>query len=238
MLLGGTVSSTAANFKNDAKEVNIDEMFKYSVNSQFSARSVDSTEYFPLTSSNGDELYVRAFQVPQDYAASVFETEDGILTQSYVLSLEEDYMYEKGPDGNLTRAVGSSYLEDIDSSAGVKGYITIYYDTKSTGLLNPGILLTKVSGGWTHLDGSIVLSNRRVSYVCNGTSAVTENRYVTNQIATKYPNAMTFSYNTGFSEYLDDVVEDNKKVAGNCETTLKRGTSSTWTLFIDNRIRG
>ncbi len=147
-------------------------------------------------------------------------------------------MYEEGPDGNLTRAIGNSYLEAVDSSAGVRGYITIYYDTKTTGLLNPGILLTKVSGGWTILDGSIVLSNRKVSYVCNGTSAVTENRYVTNQLATKYPNAMTFSYNTGFAEYLDDVVEDNKKVAGNCETTLKRGTSSTWTLFIDNRIRG
>lgn len=135
-----------------------------------------------------------------------------------------------------TPGSGNKTNEDWDTSLSVKAYSTIYYKyvTPSSGG-KIGVLLTSATGGWTISDASVSISNRSVTLGCNGgVSAYSGGGTVANQTLQYYPSGNTFSYSTNFTKYVE--TDAFSTVGCNTQCTLKRGTSSTWTLSSQNRI--
>ena len=134
-------------------------------------------------------------------------------------------------DGGMSPRL-SGFHDEYDSSYSVYGQVTYYYSTfQSHG--NTGYLLTSVAGGWTVLDSSVTLSDRSVYYACEG--FVLTNQGISSidfsQYCTKYPGTNSFSYNTGFTNYI--INDGNAGTMGaTSEVTLRHGGSSVWTLEV------
>lgn len=117
----------------------------------------------------------------------------------------------------------SQYDDETGSSYTVRSYSTIYWDRKTSGGLNY-VRLTRVSGGWTLLDSTFTLSNRRVEYGQTPLTNVSE---------TKYPTGNIFNYYTPTSWGWEN---DGSSVAMGATTyvTVKRGTNSFIQAFTNN----
>lgn len=181
--------------------------------------AIESNIEAELKNSYGETYSVKIFEVANSFDkiddANILNDE---FSKTYLISLEDKY---------IQALSGNNYKEKWDSSLGVKADLTVYYNTKGT--TPEEYLLTKVSGGWTIADTSISLSNREVYYVSEGSFP----QPVYNQHSTKTPTTNSFNYNTGFTKY---VAEDFSLVGATSKVTLKRGTSSTWTLTLPNNI--
>jgi len=115
-----------------------------------------------------------------------------------------------------------------DSSGGVKAYSTVYYSVTYKDSV-PYQDLSKVTGGWSVSDSSISLSNRKVDLGQSGGSlcgGVTQKKSFT-------PSGNTFSYPAPSSWCA--VSSQVGSIGANTSVTLKRGSSSTWTLSLPNR---
>jgi len=141
-----------------------------------------------------------------------------LIAVTMVAVVDESQYSSRSSSGTITEA-------DWDATKGVKAYCTIYYEQSSSD--SNRYLLTKVTGGWDVDDSSIRVTDREVDYACKGWAP---GGYENSQEADISSPGMTFSENTGFDNYVTDDI-----IACNTRCTLKRGTSSTWTLSIKNQ---
>lgn len=88
--------------------------------------------------------------------------------------------------------------------------------------------LTRVTGGWTILDSTVSLSSRMVRYGSSGwpNGAQTD---------TKYPTDNFYDYTTP-ATWAAISLTGSYTFGTNSTVTLKRGTSSTWTLYLLNNL--
>ncbi|MBN2794481.1 MAG: hypothetical protein JXR88_03675 [Clostridia bacterium] len=140
------------------------------------------------------------------------------IAVTVVAVVDESAYQSRSSSGTITES-------DWDATKGVKAYCTIYYTQNSSA--DDRYLLTKVTGGWNVEDSSIRISNREVDYACKGWAPGGYNNSQEGEISSP---GLTFSKNTGFSTYVTDDI-----IACNTRCTLKRGTSSTWSLSITNQ---
>ncbi|WP_067843690.1 hypothetical protein [Amphibacillus sediminis] len=128
---------------------------------------------------------------------------------------------------NLIQPMADKGDEEYDSSYGVRAYSRIYYDRYT----ERGVTmakLTKVTGGWNVYDSSISLSSRRVRYGASGWPGV-QHSY------TKYPTSNSYTYNLP-SSTKGVALTGTYHIGTNSHVTLKRGTRSTWTLYLENNL--
>lgn len=127
------------------------------------------------------------------------------------------------------RSNGSKFEEASDRNLSATIYTTIYYTRKTENKRNY-ILLTQVEGGVSHLDGFTSVVSQFVRMGC-------VDAYTQSQKETKYPERLTWSYDTPTSwEY---VYEDaNLSIVGAFyEVELKRGSPNyTWKHELSNNI--
>lgn len=124
-----------------------------------------------------------------------------------------------------TFSSGNKDLSKKDSSYSVEGYLKISYDV-GTYRNADAYKLTKVSGGYTILDGTVSVSSQSVTYGISGVS----NEGVVQMHNTKKPTSSSWSYSTGYTPYL--VLVDNYSFGATYNLTLKRYSSSTWNLSL------
>ena len=127
-------------------------------------------------------------------------------------------------DSTSIKPFGSITVEDDDGTY-VYAKLTITYTKLNATASSPArYLLTKVSGSWTVKTYQINLANRRVAYACQ--SIFTNAQY-------KYPTGDSFSYNTGYSNYVYDAA--GAIVGAQMNVTVKRGTGS-WQFDVYNNV--
>lgn len=117
---------------------------------------------------------------------------------------------------------GSQSNSTSGASYSVRSYSTIYWENKTTNGVSYA-RLTRVTGGWTILDSSVSISNRKVEY---GQTPLT------NESDTKNPTTNTFNYYTPTDWGWEN---DGSYIAIGATTyvTIKRGTSS-WVQKLQN----
>jgi len=127
----------------------------------------------------------------------------------------------------------SSNKSKYDSSISVRAYSTVYYTTSSIDG-EDYTDLTKVSGGWTILDSTVSLSNRKVNFGATGW-AKSGVGYV-QQTSYNNPTSNSFSYSAPSSWAPISVVSTGRIFGVTTWVTLKRGTNSVWELQLVNNI--
>lgn len=119
---------------------------------------------------------------------------------------------------------GSEIGQKWDPSVSVYGYLKSSYLSYTSGGQDYYIL-TDVSGYWRVSDSTVTLSDRKVNFGCISFDWKTRN-----QVNEYHPTSNTFSYTTGFSNY---VIEGTPSALGSISTVqLSHGTSSKWELKI------
>lgn len=183
-----------------------------------------------LRDVDGKVAHLKAYKTAQllkkeiEVDGSVSET----IAETTIVALDDPMNVSIMQTAGITDGSGSKYGETWDSSMGVKAYITIYYKWKDGALT--GYLLTQVTGGWTVVDTSISLSNRSLEFGCVG-GVFGGGAANSMQFYAYAPTSNSFSWNTNFTQYIERGV-----VGAKTSVTLKRGTSSTWTLNLKNYI--
>ncbi|MED3645609.1 hypothetical protein P4475_02005 [Halalkalibacterium halodurans] len=147
----------------------------------------------------------------KEYAATVFADID-----------LKEHSFEE--NDSFVSILGSTNRSKWDDSVSVRAYSTIYF-TESTYRGMDYVRLDKVTGGWQRSDTSVSLSNRKVVLGCSGTP-------VGSQTTTRNPTTNSFSYTTPSTWKRVTAVQSI--VGVNTTVTLKRGTSSQWTLKLTN----
>lgn len=229
LLFTGLVSvPKAETISSENGEINVDEMFEKAVN-QYTANIIqdrstntNSSEYeepkfFELTNEDGTKYLVHAFKYENENETQ--KNNENQYTETYVASLENQYIY---PLEETITARNTASNEDWDSSLGVKTYLTLTYDK------NPGTndyLLTNVSGGWYRSDKSITVSDRQVITVCRDMARQYQHTLYN-------PTSDTFSYDTGYTQYVTGT-SDSSILGASTLATLSRGTRSKWKLEFD-----
>ena len=153
-----------------------------------------------LVSPNGDFVYsIDVYAIPN------LET-NGSITY---LACTEDAFLE-------TQQSRASYTDEKwDNTTSVLFSMTVNYNKNSSNY----ICLSNVSGSYSIKQSGVSVTNQSLQYVQN-------NPYVgVNDYATRYPTSSSFSYNTGFSNYVPD---DNSTLSFGAvwNATIKRGGSS------------
>ncbi|MED3793973.1 hypothetical protein AB1L07_11150 [Niallia alba] len=131
-----------------------------------------------------------------------------------------------------TLAYGTLEDSATDTTKSVRAYSTITYRTEKINGSNC-ILMTYTRGGWTILDNSVSISNRKVNFGTSGPSSV--NGVLKNQTSDKAPTTNSFGYSVP-NTWIPIVKDGGYTSCGTTQTvTLKRG-SSTWTFKMINRV--
>jgi hypothetical protein len=171
-----------------------------------------------LDSNEPEDLEITEYKTAQ----VLQESED---EQSIVVTVFNDV--EISDEGQLaiasiTPLSGDKGGNKTDDSASVRSHSRIYFKTKIENNITYATL-TKVTGGWTILDSSVSLSNRKVVNGITGWPGVAKSSTL---------NPSTNTYNSSFSwPYV--ATSTTYHLGTNATVTLKRG-SSTWTLYHQN----
>lgn len=206
---------------------NIDSIYEeakdnFENSASISSFAQDSAEYFILTNQDSEELYIPLYKMDtSDLVESYLEDTEKCTT--YVANLSDAVAAPTTETTMSTFSSGSSFLSDV-SSTDVKFYSTVYYNYDSS--LKYPYLLTSVSGGYTRLDMSVVVSSQSVRLGCSDV-------HVT-QAKTVYPSGSSWSYDSGFKTYIAKTGSIGG-LGANYTATLKRG-SSTWTFELPNNV--
>lgn len=170
-----------------------------------------------LTDQNGNVIKIPVYELKPKFA---LQSIDNSYTTTCVVGLNEKLF----SDSTSIKPFGSITVEDDDGTY-VYAKLTITYTKLNATASSPArYLLTKVSGSWTVKTYQINLANRRVAYACQ--SIFTNAQY-------KYPTGDSFSYNTGYSNYVYDAV--GAIVGAQMNVTVKRGTGS-WQFDVYNNV--
>lgn len=175
-----------------------------------------------LTSEDGTKYLVEAHEIPSARKLN----DDGTSEYKFEYSLDDESMTlieDATNNDGVTVLSDSQDNAKWDASKGVKGYISIAFDTRYINGREENLLKT-VSGGWEIDDSSIKLSNRLLAYTCQDVQNF-------DQVDWKEPSGNTFSYRTNFTDYAYEV---NAGVLGACSSVdLTRGTASKWDLVVE-----
>lgn len=186
---------------------NINSVFNDAVKNYNNGKYSKDVRNVNLTNSSGKCFHVKLFKYNEKY-----NSKNNEYSETYVLSTEKQYV---STDNTLSKdsfttasfnilrnkSIYSSNKgfklaalsdEEWDPSISVKAYLTLTYDKNLSGKY----LLTKVSGGWYKADSSVSISNRYVLMAC-------QDPYALSQRLVKTPTSNTFSYNTGFTKYVN-----------------------------------
>ena len=128
---------------------------------------------------------------------------------------------------DLYAADNTLTTKDSDGAAASTVYLTIEYKTKNT---PTEYLLTRVSGYWKIHVSNVQVTQAYLNYGCNGSfPQIVQNQYVNDRSVNN-----NFSYTTGFTKYVADVI--GSAVGANLRLTYKMGTSRTWSFRLYNNI--
>ena len=130
-------------------------------------------------------------------------------------------------DHLTTADSGSKDETKWDESLSVRASITIHYTRTIKNNVNYA-KVTSASGSWTINDSSVSLSNRKVIIGTSGWP-------VNTQSVIKTPTGNSWNYTAPSTwEYVS--LDAGHNVGADSTVTLKRGTSSSWTLTLSNKI--
>lgn len=125
---------------------------------------------------------------------------------------------------------GSAEKYTYDSTVSIKGYTTIYYNTKVTNNITY-YLLTKVTGGYTVLDSSVQIVSQNVHY---GEAGVTPADGNYQKYYDYTPTYSSWSITTPFTTY---VYTPGGGIGATYTINLKRSSgTSRWTYALNNTI--
>lgn len=118
-----------------------------------------------------------------------------------------------------------------DSTVSVQGYCTIYYYEKDVSGMTY-YCFVRTSGGYSIIDSSVRVASQEVIYGQNG---ILQPRY--QEVSEKYPTSSSWSYDTGYTDYVFLTEWNNLGVTYNM--TLQRTSgSSQWSYQLMNQIWG
>lgn len=214
-IITGTVYSSAQDYcvDDNLNLFNNDSSFDMMMRTAVQSDKV----YAKLTNSYGESYIVTVFETPACINRFNISNGEDEYSKTYLISLEEQYMRASS---------GNDYREAWDGFNLVKAYSTIYFNIKD--ITPDEYLLTKVAGGWT-VNTPVQLSNRSVSYICEGRFPTV----VTDQHATKSPTTNSYSYNTGFTKY---VIDDSVSLLGARSEVNLKYNSADWSLTLINNL--
>lgn len=205
-IIGSNFTALAADEIDESQAVTADainEMFEVAKDNDISVE--DFSMDINCIDEEGNAQKVEAYIYQSDETASV-------LSDDQTNTITAVYAVPRSAGNTMSNA-------QYDSSYSVKGYITVTYSTKTVNS-STCYLLTHVSGGWTILDSSVTLSNRKVIYhsgpihLANGSMSLSSN---------------TFNFSTGYgSTHWTDT--DYCSCAAGSYVTIKHGSSSSWNL--------
>ncbi|MFY0521334.1 hypothetical protein ACOMCU_26445 [Lysinibacillus sp. UGB7] len=161
--------------------------------------------------------------------AQILEENNETGDQVVVVTVFNDVVLEDETSSITPFAEFDPGASDWDSSISVQAYSRFYYTTSQTSGGTTYAKLTKVNGGWNISDSSVSLSNRIVKYGANGGSTLGSS----NTTYTQNPTSNTFTYNLP-SNYSAVSIDAVHFIGVTTTVTLKRGTSSVWTLKLTN----
>lgn len=199
--------------------------------------AVNGVSDIPLSKIKSDvNLSTESFKILSDNK----ESEEDVEINNYVTS---EIIYQDENFTSISATVfsdiyfntNSNYIQPLadigddkyDSTYGVRAYSRVYYTTFTDRNLT-WVNLTKVTGGWNVYDSSIKLSSRRVRYGSSGWPGVV-------QSYTKYPSSNSYTY-TLPSSTKPVALTGGYTIGTNSYVQLKRGTSSSWTLYLLNNL--
>ena len=225
LILTAVLTSTLISGVSANSENRIQRMFEEAVQTNIvSAYSNEGNGAFCkviLSDDAGDKFFVKAFEYVPATSYNVI-TEEHSKTYVYCVSPEYITPYTNGN----TQTNGG-----WDSTYSVYGSVTVTYNTRPhDNSVAEEYLLTKVSGSWEIKDRSVSISDRFVAYTCQGVGEQS-------QITQKTPTSNSFSYSTGYKNYVtDDTI--STIVGAHSEVTLKRGIYDThpWSLVVNANL--
>lgn len=192
---------------NGISNISLDELYDFSTNVEVKNKSFSSDE----------RLNVKEYKTAEILSKSNDSTEI-MITTFHDISVEED--------GNMIKPSIDDQVDDkFDSSYSVQAFSRIFVSLATIDNM-PHAKLTRVTGGWNHLDYTVSLSNRKVIYGSIGAPATTLQRVIT------YPSGNSFSYNAP-SSWVHVNLNFLHQVGANSFITLTKG-SSVWDLELFN----
>lgn len=164
-----------------------------------------------LSNENGESVNVDMYEV---YEMSRVSNNENEYTITCVYALDSSMF---GKNTEIINPRGTGTITEDDGTY-VYGTLSVTYNKiNATGGYQDRYLLTKVSGEWDVRTYQISLSDKRVAYTCQSLQNLGTTDY-------KYPTSNTFTYNTGFSQYVEDVY--GTWVAAQMNVVCKRGLGS------------
>lgn len=157
----------------------------------------------------------------EDLTLYTYEMEPATILDSNNEMTAKTVLYEMKASGSTTQYENDDYEV-------LQGHITIYYQDAGNGLS----LLTRVTGGYTHLPGGpFTVTGQQVSY---GMTGIGYGKIV--EVAdTKYPTGSSFSYNTNFTSAVQ--IESALAFGASYKINLKHPVGgNTWEFFMVNDL--
>lgn len=216
----------------------------------------DENELFERAINNVHEVEINESDIPR-YSLeqeSLDEFSINSLNDSSFLHIDEystsQILSEKIVDGELEKEIAVTVFADVqevtpkeqtndfsimtsgdkggsawDSSRSVLASSRIYY-TLVTHNGVPSVRLTRVSGSWSISDSSVRLENRNYTYGQSGANTHRSSGQI---------NISSNSFNTTTpSSWAPAYISPSTNVGVTSRATLRRGTSSTWSLTLTN----
>lgn len=221
--------------KEVSKEKSIEESYKDALNGVSDLEVPEASNVFSLKNQISNFSTNSSSQpITAEYeTAQILDEENvnGVKEQTIMVTKFEDILLDDSIQKNAvsTYSTIDQGTSKWDSSYSVQAYSRFYYKTKVVKSTTRG-KVTKVTGGWKIADSSVKLSGRKVTAGTSGFPSLTQSK-------TYSPTSNTFSYDTPTSwDYVS--LEVGHTMGVNTQVTLKRGTSSSWTLKLSNNHSG
>ncbi|MBE5965768.1 MAG: hypothetical protein E7255_02170 [Lachnospiraceae bacterium] len=157
-----------------------------------------------------------------EYEVNVYEKKQQVSANEYV----KEYAY-KLDENNMTLATSGSQSQQIwDSSGGVEGFLTLYYEKDGD-----NYLITRITGDWLIHDSGTAIKDKKLIAACN--HGFYGDQYISQDITTG-----SFDITTGWERYAESTAGF---VAIGARTTCKLyriSSGSSWKFEVDNVIAG
>lgn len=210
--------------------------------------SLSTTKVFASTTLNNVESiintgilsYEKASLISDtgtEYSVNIYETNDKLTsvnpltnTKSYVkeyaIVLDKNNMVLRSDlENNNIVPYGSKNDDEWDKTAGVQGFVTIYYDRNGT-----KHKITSATGYWNNHDGArLTLSNRRAIVSCN--DGFFTDQYISRSVASNW------NISTGFNKYADST-QGIVSIGAVSTVTITTGGGNSWILNVPCVIAG
>jgi|GEM_PF-6429000 len=182
------------------------------------AQGIKSHHKAILRDQNGEEFSVNVYETPERTIST------NLLTNT--ISCVKEFAVQLNASDIQPMSAGSKTETQWDTSLGVKGIVTIYYDR-----VGSTYKLTQVTGSWENHDAGSTLSNRSVIYACY------DGLIYPSQLNSADLSSNTFNISTGYTRYANS---DLTPCAVGCNSfvTISRPDGHNWQLITPNTLVG